>query len=184
MDIRKIKTKKKIQNALLNLLNSYQFDRITISLLCSEAQVNRGTFYLHYERVEDVLLEMENALYQDIIKCLESGDKDFLLLIFRKVKENGRLVSSILYQKLDYGFIERIINIARDYCTNQWKKAKPDVSQSELDYAYSFLSRGMVGVVSNWCSKGFKDSPEDVTKMLKSLVSYFSISFAFNFNAK
>ena len=179
MDIRKIKTRTKIQDALLTLLSQLSFDKITISLLCEEAGINRGTFYLHYNDIFDVFVEIENAFYKDIMRCLESGEKDLLLLIFKGVKNHGKLVSLILLKNLDNDFVDKVINLAHDYCIYEWKKVRPDASDEELEYSHSFFSKGMLGLVCYWCKTNFKASPEDITKMVKNFASYFSISFDF-----
>ncbi len=178
MDKRKVKTKQKIQEALLRLLENYSFEKISISALCKEAKINRGTFYLHYKEVHDVFNEIENSIYLDIMTCLKiENSEDIFLLAMSKVKEYRRFVSLILSRNLDHDFVENILKVAKDYCINQWKKKQKNVSNEELNYTYSFLSHGMIGLVINWCSNDFKDSPQDIAKMCKNFSSYFSISF-------
>ena len=47
----------KMDKALLALLEKKDFEYITIKEICKEAQVNRSTFYLHYENTVDLLQE-------------------------------------------------------------------------------------------------------------------------------
>lgn len=56
-DLRVIKTKRALHEALVELLKNRRLEQVTISELCRVANVNRGTFYLHYARVEDVFEE-------------------------------------------------------------------------------------------------------------------------------
>lgn len=62
-DLRIIKTKENLQNALLELLKEKSIEKIKVAELCRRANVNRGTFYLHYALVDDLFKE----LFQDII---------------------------------------------------------------------------------------------------------------------
>lgn len=62
-DVRIEKSKKRLKKALLRLLEHKKFDDITVSQICSEAKVNRMTFYNHYQS------KME--LYQDAVADLE-----------------------------------------------------------------------------------------------------------------
>ena len=55
-------TAEKMNNALLKLLEKKGFEYITIKEICEEAQVNRSTFYLHYENVGDLLEETTRRL--------------------------------------------------------------------------------------------------------------------------
>ena len=47
----------KFNKALLSLLEKKPFEYITISEICEKAEVNRSTFYLHYENTGDLLKE-------------------------------------------------------------------------------------------------------------------------------
>lgn len=46
-----------MDEALIQLINEKDYDYITITEICKRAGVNRSTFYLHYETVDDLLKE-------------------------------------------------------------------------------------------------------------------------------
>ena len=47
----------RFDKALLSLLEKKPFEYITISEICKKAEINRSTFYLHYENTSDLLKE-------------------------------------------------------------------------------------------------------------------------------
>ena len=47
----------RFDKALLSLLEKKPFEYITIREICETAEVNRSTFYLHYENTSDLLKE-------------------------------------------------------------------------------------------------------------------------------
>ena len=47
----------KMDEALLALLEKKNFQYITVKEICDMAEVNRSTFYLHYETIDDLLNE-------------------------------------------------------------------------------------------------------------------------------
>lgn len=51
-------TAKKMNDSLLYLLEKKDFEFITVKDICSLANVNRSTFYLHYENTYDLLEEV------------------------------------------------------------------------------------------------------------------------------
>ena len=63
-------SKKLLKNALLELLREKRIDKISISELCSAAQINRTTFYKYYGNQYDLLAEME----QDFFRQLQGGE--------------------------------------------------------------------------------------------------------------
>ena len=52
-------TKARIHDALTELMAEKQFRSITVKELCDVAGINRGTFYLHYSSLRDVLAKIE-----------------------------------------------------------------------------------------------------------------------------
>lgn len=54
-DLRSIKTRKALYDAIFSLLKSLSFKKITIKEICEEAFISRATFYAHYVDKYDLL---------------------------------------------------------------------------------------------------------------------------------
>ena len=65
-DLRVVKTKNGIHQALLQLLQNKPLTQIKVTELCKEANINRGTFYFHYEEVGDVFKELFEEMMLDL----------------------------------------------------------------------------------------------------------------------
>src|SRR3954453_23732446 len=65
-DLRIVKTKIALHNALLDLLKEQALEDISISEICRKATINRGTFYLHYNQIEDLFEEYFKEITQDL----------------------------------------------------------------------------------------------------------------------
>ena len=65
-DLRVIKTKKALHQGLMSLLKVSSLEAISVSMLCREAGVNRGTFYLHYKDIRMLFDEHLNYLLKDL----------------------------------------------------------------------------------------------------------------------
>lgn len=59
-DRRTIYTKEAIKDALLTLMEEKSFEKITVSDVCRTADINRGTYYLHYYELREVLDDILN----------------------------------------------------------------------------------------------------------------------------
>lgn len=56
-ELRSHKTKKKIQSTAERLFAQNGFNKVTVDNIVASAKISKGTFYLHFSRKEDLLLE-------------------------------------------------------------------------------------------------------------------------------
>ena len=89
-DIRYKKTDIIIKKTFEDCVNKYGFDKTTVSMVCEKADINRHTFYIHYESKYDLL---------------DSIFKDFEL----SVKENEPRITFPNYKNAEW-FIDAIID--------------------------------------------------------------------------
>ena len=61
---RKSNTDKHIKDSLLKLLAKKEYTEITVTDICRESGVSRGTFYSHYKNIQEIIDELfDDALY-------------------------------------------------------------------------------------------------------------------------
>ncbi len=100
-DSRYTNTASLMDEALLLLLEQKDFERITVKELCQKAGVNRTTFYLHYENMNDLLeetMDMINGRFKASLSAIPPGDPSKEILTSEKylrpylgfIKENMR----------------------------------------------------------------------------------------------
>ena len=67
-DRRIARTRKAIQNAYLDLLRQKGTEKITISDIAREADIDRKTFYLHYNSTEDIIREFAEEKTRELLE--------------------------------------------------------------------------------------------------------------------
>ena len=72
MDIRIEKTRQSIINAFIELRSHKELERITIKELCEKAQINKSTFYAHYQDI----YHLSDTLETEVV-ALFASDKSF-----------------------------------------------------------------------------------------------------------
>ena len=61
-----------MDEALLALLQKKDYESITVKEVCEKAGVNRSTFYLHYENMDDLLGESYELICNRFLPMYES----------------------------------------------------------------------------------------------------------------
>ena len=72
LDRRVVRTRKLLQDALLNLILRKGYDTIRVQEITDEANLGRATFYVHYKDKEDLLIATLNRIGQELKNTLES----------------------------------------------------------------------------------------------------------------
>lgn len=96
-DRRLIRTKKAIIMALLQLLSHKELSAITVTELSECAGINRKTFYLHYDRVEDVIEDFG----EDILSYTDT-------VVRRHIEQNGKIDIGVLFEALNSTIMDNL----------------------------------------------------------------------------
>ena len=105
---RRRESMEKIEKAFVELLQERELKEITVSDICKKADVNRTTFYSHYDGIEELNASIFKWMVEQFLNIFseESENRehsfDFLKL-FKNIKENQIFYK--LYFKLGLNFI-------------------------------------------------------------------------------
>jgi len=75
---KKQKTKKLIQESFLHMMADKPFESITVGDITRTAEINRGTFYLHFVDKFDLLDQMEQQLFADLGSPIDESQSRYL----------------------------------------------------------------------------------------------------------
>jgi AcrR family transcriptional regulator len=99
-DRRYRKTETEIENAMLGLLDKHDFEDILVSDLTRQADINRSTFYLHYQSLDAVLGALEDqciTLLSPLASLLgEMDGKQFVKSLLGLVEGHRPLFKGVL----------------------------------------------------------------------------------------
>ncbi len=151
-------SKQLIYNAFRTLLNSSNFDEITLSEIAEAAGVGRTTLYRHFKEKEDILLyKIENELQDTFKKEFNFKNPTLLELLefrFLMIKENPNVVLLMKSGKLDALVKNTHINY-RDHV----KTLLP----SGLDqYDIVFVNAGIDSITKLWVQNGMNTSSKEI----------------------
>jgi AcrR family transcriptional regulator len=155
-------TKMVIKDSLLDILSEKPIQKVTVKEICEKAQINRATFYLHYQDPYDLLEQIENEMFNDVFSSVMRNINDIDDLtrqLFQIIEKNIDLCRILFSDNGDKMFLKRIMEFSRDISIEGWKKTNPNVSQQRLEYLYAFVVSGSVAVIEHWVRSGMKETP-------------------------
>lgn len=110
-----LRSKKLIKNALSELLQSKDFEKITVTEVVNTAGINRGTFYAHYNNMTEVLEEIEKEIADSILNMFMSYKESvmenptpFLKSIAEYLQKDFEFYKRLICAKVGSHFIDRL----------------------------------------------------------------------------
>ena len=177
-DRRVRRTKKLLTQALTQLLQEKQINEITVKELTDLADMNRGTFYLYYKDMFDMLEKIEDGMFEalDAIVSLHEHDdvsqqtKPILLDLFDFIEENQEMCRVLLSPHGDMNFLHRLNEVVREKCLKAWPNIRKEKGEADFDYHYSFVVFGCAGIVRAWVNRNCPESAEKMAEMAYGMI--------------
>ena len=180
------KSAEKMHTSLIFLLNQKDFEFITIKEICEVAGVNRSTFYLHYDNVNDLLTETVEAIYKDFFGHFEAeelkevritdkkDDELFLvtpqyLMPYLEFVEENRKLFQLMYEKGDMMGAEKMYSAwFRDIFGPILTRF--GVSEKEQPLIMIFYLKGIIGVVTEWIKGDCAQSKDEIIRVIQKCI--------------
>lgn len=155
-----------MDEALIELLAKKDYDYITVKEICNKAMVNRSTFYLHYETIDDLLsetIELINKRFYssfedsgEVSENIRNKEKSKLILVTPKylkpylqfIKENRNVFKLTVNKPELFNASSAFEMMYSDYL-------KPildmyNVPLFKHKYILSFYCHGMIAIIMKW----------------------------------
>lgn len=174
----------RMDKAFLELIENKDFSYITVKEVCEKAGVNRSTFYLHYDTLNDLLIESAQYIIDEFVACMPHDTAEFLKKLQNRplaelflitpeylmpyltyIKEHRRIFQAtmekasllqmdVAYQKLNRHVLTPILNRYQ---------VPVDVQQ----YVIQFYINGTMAIINEWLRNDCRDSIEHVASVIQ-----------------
>ena len=177
----------KMDEALITLLEKKDFEYITIKEICDTAEVNRSTFYLHYENTSDLLEETTRYIIDKHLAYYEIDQKrislqfetckreellfitdEYLVPYLKFIKDNQRLFKVSIKQFNSFNMNE-VYGRMFEHIFNPILE-RFHVPEKERAYVMKFYLTGVFAIVMEWLDKNCSDDMETVTRVITDCV--------------
>ena len=174
-DLRVVKTKEIIRNTFKNMILEMDYDYITIKELTERAKINRKTFYLHYESLDDLLLEIQNSIANNFIEKQVSytnlEDMKYLIGLFFESANKNPLDERILCSGSYRNISDRINKKVMDYRKKTNRGAFSD-NEAYENIIFAYYGANSAIIYRQWVADGKKLSLEEVKELAIKLVCH------------
>lgn len=172
-DRRIAKTKKIFRKALLSLMEKIPYNKITVTDICNYADVNRNTFYYHYENIDVLLNEIISSTLEDIRKSAGDYDDDISVAVIKQCqayKKNADILTLLLVKNFNITFARQILDMDCMHSEFIIMQKRTEIDSETAEMISSFVSVGGLSIICKWLQNGLKQSPEEIGNLIYSLI--------------
>jgi AcrR family transcriptional regulator len=182
------KTKELIQKSFMQLVENKPFESITIGDISKKAQLNRGTFYLHFIDKFDLLDQIEQQLFANIgdqidelqtryssTQTFEKEQEDIAATLFRVIELHSPILKILLsnhgragfHLRFREAFSEKVrFNLENNGGFNAAELKVP------MEYFLSFITSAFLGLIEQWLQNNLDKSPQEMTAIYINIISF------------
>lgn len=195
IDGRVRRTKRLLKEGLTELMLSKSIKKITVRELSDLVEINRGTFYLHYKDIYDLVEQIEDELFVEFESILanyegnEAARKRHQMFtdVCRFLDKNRKICSALLSDNGDLNFVMKLRAFIADKCFNDYSRAEDIDTNNELyNYLYAFFESGAVGIARYWLNDTSPErkTPEEIALILETLLIHGAGGFLSDISIK
>ena len=164
MDARIVKTKKKIKDTLVSLMQTKNISEVSISEICKKAKVNRNTFYAHFATPEAVLNEIAEEYLAEEYALLDqcSTTKEIVITACKYTKQHAEKNYILLENRTLKFFVEKGVDYAKKHPIYVIENKDHGYTAEKIQMIQFYIVNGAVAIIKNWLYSGMKESPEEI----------------------
>ena len=173
------RSRRLIRDAYVNLMQEKPIDKISISDIVREADLNRGTFYAHYSNPMDVLMEIANEILGDVEGFFaDFSFTDFLqnpmpllLRVEKLLADNLDFYRRINLNTASIGFTDRIKKILIEYISSNKSVPENLRGNPHFKVALELFAGGLISVYLGFVLGTIRASAREITETISILIS-------------
>lgn len=175
MDRRTKYTLKMIRIAMFDLLERKSIDAITVTDICKEADINRGTFYKYYKDVRDLFNQIEMKFTEELRPLFDQSDNPDLENIVQRsltiICENQDLVRFVQKGDTTSRLVKNILSFIKPYSIEIIQKSQKEISQEKVEYLLEYTLGGITGMIVKWINEDMAMPIDELQDLIMNLAN-------------
>ncbi|MBN2604298.1 MAG: TetR/AcrR family transcriptional regulator [Bacilli bacterium] len=168
--------------SLSKLLETKNYEDITISEIIKKAGISRATFYRNFSTKDDIVKVKVKTFfenfYNDIIMSFRQADpEDEIFLIssfFKRIDEEEKFIDTVIKTKLDYLMVEGIFALINMHKDQFYAIVKSNKKADE--YTMEIVASSAWTLLSKWHRSGKEESPQELSTIYSTTFKSVSIA--------
>lgn len=168
-DPRAIRSKKMLKNAVFSLITeNLDISQLTVQKIAQRAELNRATFYLHYEDINDLLRQVVHEIFDDLSMKIDpllqgkSNNEQETLVTFLNYFYEYRKIFAVLFE--NKGFKNSMFNLLKN--TIEKRRNARKIQYTREVVSVDIIASSLLGIIMWWIKDGTQFSSEYIANQI------------------
>lgn len=174
-----IRSRRLIRQAFVDLMKEKELEKITVTDIITRADINRGTFYAHYQDTRAVIEQIENEIIGKMMEFLgEYRHNSFfqnplplLLKISRWLETDLEFYRILINSKGSQQFLEKLKSSFVKYLENNSDIPENIKNSMEFLIHINFFAGGIINLYQVWFRGEMDSSLNDISLEISKLIN-------------
>ena len=179
------RTQRLLKESLVELMSEKEFKDITIKDITERADLNRGTFYLHYSDTYELLLSMENDVLNDFQEMIDqyiaaephTDLMPVLVPVIHYIVKNEEICTILFECSASTEFLLRFKELIYKNGMHIIERLYPKSNSTAAQYCFDFVTYGLIGIIKKWLKAGMPESETEIARIGNTAVLSVAKSF-------
>lgn len=173
-DMRVTRTHKSLVSALLLLLESRSFQKITVNEICETAMVSRAAFYMHFEDKYHLLrFALEQTRFNVLGEAAAAGDREAVIRdVVEFTHDHAKLFRNLLLEDGNQELLQMFNTMFVEEFTAEFERMEQEGARFLMPVSVMavFIAGGLSNLLVWWISGGFSQTKEEMVDQLTTFV--------------
>ena len=183
-DRRILKTKRNLRQSLIELMKTKPFEKITIREICDYADVNRNTFYYHYDCTQALLDEILSTLLDEIKDAVDgiTNISEGIWKLCAVYQKNGELMRILLVEHTNISFCQKLVKVSTPFADIAVSDFNKDISDAKKEMISNYIAFGTLAIFYTWLKQDKEMEIDEVCRVIDALMHFDPIQAIKNCN--
>ncbi|TCZ75078.1 TetR/AcrR family transcriptional regulator [Paenibacillus albiflavus] len=171
-DPRAIRSKKMLKNAVYSLLaENPDISQLTVQKIANRAELNRATFYLHYQDINDLLRQISHEIFDDLsikinplLQTQSSNEQEQLITFLDYIYEYRKFFVIFFEHK---GFKDYLFKLLKN--TVAMRRNARSIESTKNTVSTDIMAASLLGIIMWWIKDGIQFSSEYIAEQITSM---------------
>lgn len=162
-----------LHDTFIRLMYQKNGNRISVRELCTAAGVNRSTFYVYYQNMDELLEEIESNAYE-VLETIFQDENSGAMQLQRSMEfiQQNKKLFWIMISRSESDVMERFYQIMERRFIRKSNLNHRNSDVQEAQYLYVMIYTGTVGVIQKWLENDCREDPARIAKMIWQMILF------------